>query len=202
MSSSSYKIPIIFEPFNKQKTAARLLHLLAGFLMIANAWGDFKQPTPNILFVVVQIAGAILVLLYAFPGSKLFRKTASVNSLFRLVEAAILLYAAWYFYGMNLGLMSLLQVIGSTGLLFLFFTERKIFAECFVVVDEKGIHTPTNFGSRLIDWKNIDNMLIRNDFVSINTKQNEFIQYPAGVVLSELQMDEINEFCRKKFTSG
>ncbi len=199
MPGTTYKIPIFFEPFNKQKTAARLLHLLAAFLMIANAWGDYKQPTPNLLFVIIQVAGAILVMLFAFPGIKLFSKNASTNALFRLVEAGILFHAAWYFYRMNMSFMSLLQLIAAIGLIFLFFTERKIFAPCFIMIDEKGIHTPNNFGTRIIEWKDVENMMIKNDFISINTKQNQFIQYETGVVLSELEMDEMNAFSRDQF---
>ncbi len=196
---ASYKIPIFFEPFEKQKRAARLLHLLAGFLMIANAWGDFKQPTPDLFFVVLQIAAALITLLFAYAGKKIFGSGSFMNGLVRLGEAAVLFYAAWYFNKMNLGMMTMLQVAGAVGLLLLFVTERKIFTPCFVRIEEKGIYLPNNFNEKLIEWKDIDNMLIKNDFVSINTIQNLFIQYETGVVLSELQMDEMNAYCREKF---
>jgi len=196
---TTYKVPIFFEPFEKQKKAARLLHLLAGFLMMANAWGDYKQPTPDLLFVVVQVAGAILSVLFAVAGKRMFSNSAAMNGIFRLGEAGVLFYAAWYSFGMNFSFMGTLQIIGGLGLLLLFFTERKIFSASYVSIEEKGIYTPNNMGNRLIEWKDVDNMLIKNDFVSINTKQNQFIQYETGIVLSELQMDEINAFCREKF---
>lgn len=170
--------------------------------MVANAWGDFKQPTPNLIFVVVQIAGALLTLLFALMGKRMFSNLAGMNGIFRMAEAAILFYAAWYFFGMNLTLMGMLQMVGGIGLLLLFFTERKIFSACNVRIEEKGIYTPNNLGDRLIEWKDIDNMLIKNDFISINTKQNQFIQYETGVVLSELQMDEMNAYCREKFAKA
>lgn len=195
-----YNIPIYFEPFIKQKKAARLLHLLAGFLMIANAWGDFKQPTPNLFFVVIQIAGSLLTLVFALSGKKGFPVTKNTNALFRVLEAAVLLFAAWYFFNtMNLHLMGMLQVLGAVGLLLLFFTEQKLYAPCFVTINEKGIITPNNFKNRIISWADVDNMLVKNDFISINTKQNHFIQYETAEVLSELQMDEMNAFCREHF---
>lgn len=199
---TSYKIPIFFEPFEKQKKAARLLHLLAGFLMVANAWGDFKQPSPDLFFVVVQIAGAILFVLFALMGKRFANNLSGMNSIFRLLEAAILFYSAWYFMRMNLSMMATLQMIGAIGLLVLFFTERKIFSVCHIRIEEKGIYTPNNMGDRLIEWKDIELMLIKNDFVSINTVQNHFIQYETGAVLSELQMDEMNAYCREKFVKA
>lgn len=199
---ATYKIPIFFEPFERQKKAARLIHLLAGFLMIANAWGDFKQPTPDLLFVVVQITGALLAIAFAFLGKRLFPNRGLTNSTFRLLEAIVFFYAARYFFSeMNLTLMGTLQLIAAIGLLLLFFNERKIFATCFVTLSDKGVTTPANLKDRQIEWKDIDNMRIRNDFISINTKQNQFIQYETGIVLSELQMDEMNAWCIQKFTN-
>ncbi|MBX9783856.1 MAG: hypothetical protein K2X48_11260 [Chitinophagaceae bacterium] len=196
-----YSIPVYFEPFERQKKAARLLHLLAGFLMIANAWGDFKQPTPNLLFVVVQVAAAILCILFAFAGKKFFPDNKNTNQLFRLIETLMFVYAAWYFLSvMNLQLMGFMQVLAALGLFLLFITERKIFSPTLVRIDEKGVYTPANMQDRFIAWANIDHLLIKNDFVSINTVQNQFIQYETNVILSELQMDEINAFCRERFT--
>jgi hypothetical protein len=103
---------------------------------------------------------------------------------------------------MNLSLMAMLQMAGGIGLLLLSFTERKIFSSSFVRIEEKGIFTPNNMGDRLIEWKDIDNMLIKNDFISINTRQNLFIQYVTGIVLSELEMDEMNAYCREKFAKA
>ena len=197
---TTYRIAIFFEPFAKQKKAARLLHLLAGFLMIANAWGNFKQPTPNLIFVVTQIAGAILTIVFAFSGKKGFSVSKNTNAFFRIVETAILLYAAWYFFNtMNLHLMGMLQLLGAIGLLLLFFTEQKLFTPSFLLINENGITTPGNFKDRIIPWAAIENMLVKNDFVSINTKQNHFLQYETGEILSKLQIDEMNAFCRGKF---
>jgi hypothetical protein len=200
---ATYKIPIFFEPFERQKKAARLIHLLAGFLMVANAWGDFKQPTPDLVFVVIQIAGALLAIAFAFFGKRLFPNRGITNSTFRLLEAIVFFYAARYFFSeLNLTLMGTLQLIAAIGLLLLFFNERKIFANCFVTMGDKGVTTPGNIKDRLIEWKDIENMRIRNDFISINTKQNQFIQYETGVVLSELHMDEMNAWCIEQFTKN
>ncbi|MFY7838662.1 MAG: hypothetical protein ACOVP7_00240 [Lacibacter sp.] len=200
--ATTYNIPIFFEPFEKKKKAARLLHLLAGFLMIANAWGDFKNPTPNLLFVVVQIAAALILISYAFTGKKWSANQGAANGIIRILGAVVLFHAASYFYTINDSLRSLLQVFGAAGLLLLFFTERKIFKQCVVTIDEKGVHTPANLKDRVIEWKDIENMIVKNDFVSINTVQNHFIQYETGAVLSELQMDEMNAYCRSKFTKS
>lgn len=200
---ASYSIPVYFEPFERQKKAARLIHFLAGFLMIANAWGDFNQPTPDLIFVVVQVAGALICILFAFAGKKVFPQSKNTNQVFRLIETLLFAYAAWYFFTkMNLTLMGFLQVLAAIGLLMLFITERKIFSATNIRIDEKGIHTPNNLADRFIAWNEIENMLIKNDFISINTIKNQFIQYETNIILSELEMDEMNAFCREQFTKA
>ena len=171
--------------------------------MIANAWGDFNQPTPDLIFVVVQVAGALLCILFAFAGKKVFPQSKNTNQVFRLIETLLFAYAAWYFFTkMNLTLMGFLQVLAAIGLLMLFITERKIFSATNIRIDDKGIHTPNNLADRFIAWNEIENMLIKNDFISINTIKNQFIQYETNIILSELEMDEMNAFCREQFTKA
>ncbi|WP_407520689.1 hypothetical protein PDL71_10385 [Lacibacter sp. MH-610] len=200
---TTYSIPVYFEPFLRQKKAARLIHFLAGFLMIANAWGNFNQPNPDLLFVVIQIAVALLSVLFAFFGSRITKDHSRVNSILRVIQAFAFLYAAWYFFSvMNLTMMSFMQLLAAAGLFLLLITERKIFSSPAVKLDEKGIYTPNTPNDRFIAWSDIDNMLIKNDYISINTLKNQFIQYETNIILSELEMDEMNAFCRQHFTQS
>lgn len=198
---ATYSIPVYFEPFLRQKKAARLIHFLAGFLMIANAWGNFNQPSPDLFFVVVQIAAALVSILFAFIGNKLSGNKAKLNAILRWIQAFSFLYAAWYFFSvMNLTMMSFMQLLAAAGLLLLLITERKIFSTPLVRIEEKGVYTPNTPNDRFLSWNDIDNMLIKNDYISINTRQNQFIQYETNIILSELEMDEMNAFCREHFT--
>lgn len=200
---TTYSIPVYFEPFLRQKKAARLIHFLAGFLMIANAWGNFNQPSPDLLFIVIQIAVALLSILFAFFGSRITKDHSRVNSMLRVIQAFAFLYAAWYFFSvMNLTMMSFMQLLAAAGLFLLLITERKIFSSPAVKLDEKGIYTPNTPNDRFIAWSDIDNMLIKNDYISINTLKNQFIQYETNIILSELEMDEMNAFCRQHFTQS
>lgn len=197
----TYTIPIYYEPFEKQKKAAKLLHLLAAFLMIANAWGNFHQPTPSLLFVLVQISVALLTFLFVVTGTKIFPQTTLSNTIFRLTQAFALIYASFYFFqAMHLNFMGILQLSGSIGLFLLLYSERSLYQPSTIVIDSTGVRAPANFGKRLIEWSNIENMRIRNDYISINTRQNQFVQFETNAVLSELEMDQMNAFCIQQFT--
>jgi hypothetical protein len=140
---------------------------------------------------------------YAVAGKKIFHESKNTHRIFRLLETVVFLYAAWYFFNvMNLQLMGFLQILAAVGLFMLFISERNIFSPSEVLVNEKGIYTPGNMASRFIPWTEIDNMLVKSDYVSINTLKNQFIQFEINTILSDEQIDAINAFCREKFAKN
>lgn len=177
------------------------MHLLAGFLLLLNAYGDFKQNQPNTLFLVAQIASALLVLVFAASGAGMIRDEARGNGWFRLLEAAMFLYAARYFQTLHLMLPAVLQFIAAAGLLLLYISERKIFAPTYIALNEEGIIIPDNFKSAKIPWSAVQHVILRNDFLSIDTRDNRFLQYEVSEVLSDAVIDEVNAYCRSKFVT-
>jgi hypothetical protein len=196
-----YRIPISYLPYEKQIRSARLLHLLTSFLFMFNAWIDFQQPTPSLLFVVVQIACSLLVFTYVILGKKLTSDAARSNFLFRLLEITGFSFAAWYFFSaLNSPLQGSLVVATLIGLLYLLLMERNIFKPVDILLNEKGIRLPGMNKSQLLPWNEIDNLRIRNDFISINTKDNRFLQFEINRVLSDTDIDEMNNWCIRHFT--
>lgn len=199
---NSHSILIQFPPFEKQRRAAKLLHLLAGFLLIMNAYAHYKQQSISITFLVVQMSAAFLVLAFAATGKGFSKETSANHRFFRLLEAAMFIYASVFFYGLNLVFPSLLQAITGAGILILSFAEKNIFEPTQIRISEIGIELPHNFKKNIIAWSSISNMIIKNDFISIDTKNNQFLQYEISEMLTDEKIDAINAFCRGKFTAS
>jgi len=198
---TEYHVPVNYPPFQKQIRSARLLHLLTSFLFIFNAWIDFQQSTPSLLFVTSQIACSLLVFTYVLFGKHLTSNTVRSNLYFRLLEIASFSYAAWYFLSsLHLLLQGSLTMATLVGLVYLMFMERNIFKPVSVVLNEQGILLPGMSKAKLLSWKEIDNLRIRNDFISINTKDNRFLQYEINQVLSDKEIDEMNSWFISQFT--
>lgn len=196
-----YQIPIRYLPFEKQIKAARLLHLLCSFLFLFNAWVDFNQPTASPLFVVTQIACFLLIICYVFFGKYLAPSPKKAHFVFRLMETFACLYAAWYFLQvLNLPFQSTLEVITFIGILYLMMMERNLFREVNISLDEKGIRLPSFSTNKRIPWSQIEQMRIRNDFISINTTDNRFLQYEISKVLTDTEIDTMNAWCIKRYT--
>ena len=189
-------VPVRFLPYEKQIRYARLLHLLASSIFMLNAWIGYKLPSPPLLFVVSQIAISLVIFVYVVLGKMLIKDVAQSNFLFRLLEAAGFFSAAWYFFKhMNAPLQGSLAILTLIGILYLMFTERKIFKPAYISFREKGIILPGVPKSDLLKWDQIENIRIRSDFASINTKDNRFLQYEINQVLSDEEIDTVNAWC-------
>jgi len=168
--------------------------------MLGNAWGVFNDnASPDLLFVVLQIAMSLLTISYVIGGKKLFPKELITHRLFRLAEIIILGYASYYFFSsLNYHLMSLLQAVSVAGLCYLLIAERSLFKPQFVQFDKEGIRLPAAENQKLISWNKIENLRIRNDYISVNTNENRFIQFETAHTYSETELDSMNAWCFKQ----
>ena len=198
-----YQIPVISSAAIKQQKASRYIHLLTAFLMMGNAWGVFDDnPHPGLFFVVIQAAVSIMTLTYVITGKKLFTNELLSHRLFRMAEIILLAYASWYFYTfLHYQLMSFFEALSASGLCYLLISERFLFREQMIRLDKDGIHLPAAEDHKLISWTSVDNLRIRNDFISVNTLDNRFIQYETAHIYSEVELDSMNAWCFQQLPS-
>jgi hypothetical protein len=198
-----YQIPVISTAAIKQQKAAKYIHLCSAFLMMANAWGVFNSSAhPNLIFIVSQIAVSLMTIAYVLGGKKLFPKIIVTQHTFRIAEIISLAYAAYHFYSeLHLHLMSLLQAFSACGLFYLLFNEQKAFKKQLITIKENGIRLPMIENKKLLPWKEIDNLRIRNDYISINTISNRFIQYETATTYNESDLDKMNAWCFQQISA-
>ena len=198
-----YQIPIISTAAIKQQKAAKYIHLCAAFLMMANAWGVFNSGAhPNLIFIVLQISVSLMTIAYVMGGKKLFPKIILTHHIFRIGEILLLAYAAYQFYSeLHLHLMSLLQAFSAAGLFYLLFNEQKAFKKQLITITENNILLPKVENAKSLLWKEIDNLRIRNDYISINTISNRFIQYETATTYNESDLDKMNAWCFQQISA-
>ena len=80
----------------------------------------------------------------------------------------------------------------------LLFTERKVFHDAFLTLEKKSVSIPGYFSNRILPWEVIENLVVRQDYVTIYLPQNKYIQHEVLVELSEREIEDMNIFCQQQ----
>lgn len=81
---------------------------------------------------------------------------------------------------------------------FFYFTEKKIEKPAVVTLTEQGVILPGVLKDRLIHWHQIDSIILRADFLTINQKNNKYFQFEVEEEDGESFREEFNKYAQSK----
>jgi hypothetical protein len=80
----------------------------------------------------------------------------------------------------------------------LIFSEKRIFDETVLLLDEPGIKIPGYYKEHRVLWQDLSEVVIREDFVTIFHKKQKYLQYQVKQDLSILEITKMNAFCKEQ----
>ena len=193
-----YSVTVRIEGVERRRRSAGLFHILVGFFMIAEGADYFKLLNYQEVFRVlpVMLIGAFS-LFYGF-----FRRridlAARYNYWLRLLQVIAFAY---------LGLMmteiarpiDYISVFSFAFLcILLMFSERRIFMETTLFLEIEGIRIPGYYRDHLVYWKDLENVTIREDFITLFHVKQKYLQYQVMQDLSLLELAKLNAFCKEQ----
>jgi hypothetical protein len=158
-----------------------IINLLAfGFFMLNINAGSLKM-----IAITGFISGVLSVILLGV------KKYTSYLSNFRIETLFTVCSACWIITG-NYLLGSLLMVFTLLGFIAL---KRKV-----IYFYKEGIRYPS-FPTRLISWKGVDFVMLKDDILTIEMKNNKLIQFTLEKdIASMIDTDDFNNFCSEQLT--
>lgn len=192
-----YTIAVKIDGIENRRRSAGLLHVLIGFFMIFHASNyyhitDYKNFWP----VAFTLLVASFSLFYGFFRRKI-DLSAKYNFWLRLIQ-----FACFLFLGIlmiNAGTNNYLAVFIFVFLcLVLLFSEKKIFKEFDLLLDESGITVPGYYKDTLVRWEELSEVVVREDFVTLFHVKEKYIQFQVVQDLSTLEVAKMNAFCKEK----
>lgn len=193
-----YKIPVKIEGIERRKRSTGLLHIVAGFFLIANGGTYMRQMNfDNILYAIPFYLVAAVSLFYGFFRYR-FDPFAQYNHWIRLVQflsfsALTLIFLSFSKAPQIIGL-SLWAIVT----LFLMFTERKVFHDAQLQVKTEGIHIPGYLKTHVVPWGIIENLVVRNDYVTILRRDQKYVQLEILNDVSKQEIEDINQFSKQQ----
>lgn len=192
-----YKLRILHPNTLTRLRLQPIMHMLIGILFLLNGIGIYKGLSPNmnmtIFFFLLGLASI------AFPFvMKRFSNIQAANSLTRMIQAFTCFTGCLYFLSHMEPMIGLLLLLTGIASAYIGWAEYKIFQPSFARIDITGITLPTTFSERLIAWNQLNNVILRDDLLTLDFKNNKILQLEVldetGVVTAE----EMNKFFKSR----
>ncbi len=193
-----YSIAVKIGGIEARRRSAGLLHIVLGFFLIFKGADIFRYLRfANFLSVLPVFIIASISLFYGF-----FRKAMDPSSFFNFW---IRLLQIFTFSIMGFVMVQIGNIIDYLGLfifaflcLFVLFSEKKIFVDTIILLGDKGVLVPGYYKDHLIPWKDIKNLVVREDFLTLFHQKQKYLQFEVMQTLSPLELAKMNAFCKEK----
>ena len=193
-----YSIAIKIEGIESRRRSTSFLHIILGFFLILKSADYYRYlKYQGFFFLVPFFAVASFSLFYGF-----FRRKVDFNSSYnfwlRLIQAISFLI-------LGVLLVRVGSVIDYSGIFIfsflcflLVFSERKIFQDTYLTMDENGIKIPGYYKDHFVFWSSLSNVVVREDYITLFHKKDKFLQYQIMQQLTTLELAKMNAFCKEK----
>ncbi len=193
-----YKVPVKIEGIERRKRSTGLLHAIAGLFLVSNASTYFKHLNySDFIFVLPFFIVGVVSLVYGF-----FRKridpAARYNYWVRMLQFLSFAILAITFTSFASGVTYFGLILWAIVIMFLMFTERKVFHDTVMHIKDDGIHIPGYFTSHVIPWSIVMDFILRTDYVTISRNNLKYVQLEILQKIDPAEIAAINNFSRQK----
>jgi hypothetical protein len=193
-----YSITVRIDGIENRRRNAGLLHVVSGFFMIINIATYYRLTEyHNFIPLIPLLLVASISLFYGLFRRKL-DWNAKYNFWLRLIEAIS-------FFILGILMTTVGRSIDYIGIfvftllsIMLLFSEKRIFQETLIQLNENGIVIPAIYKDHMIEWSELSNVVVREDFITIFHADEKYLQYQVKEDLSTLEVAKLNAFCREK----
>ena len=195
-----YKIRILHPNTITRLRLQPVMHGMAGLLFLFNAIGIYNSRQPNWGMVVYFMVVGLLSIMFPFLMRRI-RNFSGTNSMVRLLQVFVCFSGSLYFLSHLQPLVGILQLLIGLGLAYLGWVEHNIFKPVYISMDITGITVPTTFSSKVVGWNQLNNVILRNDLLTVDFKTNKILQLEVLDTIPGIKEDEINGFCRSRLAN-
>jgi hypothetical protein len=197
-----YSIAVKIDGIEARRRSAGLLHIVLGFFLIFKCADIFRYLRfANFVNVLPVFIIASISLFYGF-----FRKRMDPTSYFNFWIRILQIFT---FTILGFVMIKIGNVVDYTGLfifaflcLLVLFSEKRIFLDTVIIIEEKGVHIPGYYKEHFVPWKDLSNVVVREDFLTFFHKKQKYLQYQVMQTLSPLELAKMNAFCKDQIENA
>lgn len=192
---------IVYTFYLRQKDHAKILsafHVLIALIMLYDFINTPKLQTRDSIFSAIYLIGAIFLIIAAF-FSKPLRIDFQKNLSLLLYECLLISGGIIYYWAKSLLYITFAHAfLAGAILLFWIYLFQKRNGEK-IIISFQRIVIPAFIGSRIIEWKQLSNVVKKDDLLTLDFKSNKIIQ--VEVSRAEGSEEEFNRFCQRQLAA-
>ncbi|HEY1023251.1 MAG TPA: hypothetical protein VGE06_13110, partial [Flavisolibacter sp.] len=192
-----YTIAVKIEGMDRRRRSTSLVHAIVGFFLLIKTFDLHNYlEGRSIVSLLPFLAIGLVSLVYAFFRNRV-DLTAKHNAGLRLLQTVTFFSFGFLMLRIGKSMDYIGLFIWGLLTLILFFSEKRVFKETMLQLTENGILIPGTYREYLVDWKTLEDVVVRHDFVTLFHRGKKFLQYQVLQDLSELELVKLNAFCRE-----
>lgn len=193
-----HKIRVKLEGLEKQRRNLPILHLAAGFILLAKTLDyihgfRFQNTVSAIPFFIV----ALLSIIYGFRMKK-WDASGKYNPWLRLLQLGFFAILGILFLSVRGVIDEVIVFVYGAICAYLFVVEKKIFEDAYLQLDGKGIELPGADNNKLLEWKKIKDVVARPDYITIFKDNNQYLQLELLQAEAAEKLETINQFAKQQ----
>lgn len=169
---------------DKRINQCAAMHAMSAFFILIYALQYLYTWKEDWVYFFTLGSLSIYVLVKAFFRKKFFYDP-QINRNFRILEMGFIFMGATHFLQNNHWIGGLLYLLLLTVLVFLLYLELRILQEQYIVLDTKGLVIETPLRDKKMTWDNVNKVIIKNGYLTIQFPDDRFSQYKLKSPLTE-----------------
>ncbi len=190
----SYSVSIVSGSFERRKNNSGLLHGFTGFLLVLKTmdWTHYIPPEKKWLPFLFLAAGVLFVT-FGLTGKRISAFN-QWSKLFFILESLCFLVLTFVFISVGKPIDLLFTISWTILCIFFYYTENRMERPVMVTLKNEGVVIPGIVADKLIAWKEVEQVILRNDYLTISKKNNKYFQFEVAQEDGESFREAFNRY--------
>jgi hypothetical protein len=193
-----YSVSLKIDGIESWRRSAGILHIVVGFFLILNTkkYLDLSE-RDNTFLVLSVLCVAIASLAYGFFRRKI-DLLAKYNFALRVLQVITFLVLGFHIVDLGTPIDYIGIFLFVVLCLILMFSERRVFQQTVIILDDNGVKIPGLYTDHLVKWQDLSEVVVREDFLTLFHIKKKYLQYQVVQDLSIIEVNKLDLFCKEQ----
>lgn len=196
-----YYLRLVLTDLPKKHRQILTIHLMSAILIFTYSIYYFLSYQEDWMTLSLTIPISITIFIFSLFRKKILLQFSN-HLIFRILESAILFMAFLFFFKNNMWAPAALFFIFSILLVLFLYIENRILQAQYIDIfkDKITIALPTH--NKHIYWKDIQQIILKGDYISIVKNNDIILQYPIVNAFTQDEHEDFKNFCLKQIAQN